>query len=266
MDAITVAIQAAQKAGEMILGRFDQPQVVSYKGPADIVTQVDKDAEQLIVDSIHSAFPRHEFLAEEGHQASLDAENLWVIDPLDGTRNFANGIPFFCTSIALAHRGQTVLGVIYDPIRKEMFHSMLGKGAYLNDRPIRVSPRAQLEQGILSLSLLPVRRRHNPRRSFPMLAQLYPLIENVRSLGSAALHLAYVACGRFDICYQDHVNAWDILAGALMIREAGGTTTDYQGQPISLQSDEILAANGPAFHREVLRIACEVMAKADVPH
>ena len=228
MEAIAVAIEAAHKAGEIILRHFRQPQEIRTKGPQDIVTQVDLDAEDIIVRTIRRAFPGHEFLGEEGHTADRDAEHLWVIDPLDGTRNYAAGIPFFCVSIALSVEGTAVLGVIYDPLRGETFSAETGQGA-------------------------------NPGLSLPMLMRLRPAIAAMRNMGSAALSLAYVACGRLDIAYHDRLSAWDLLAGALLIEEAGGIATDLNGQAISTSARDIIAANSPALHVPVLHIAQEVL-------
>jgi myo-inositol-1(or 4)-monophosphatase len=261
MDEITVAIEAAHLAGELALRRFRQPQEIRHKGPADPVTQADQEAEELIVHTIQRAFPDHEFLGEEGHRAPADAEHLWVIDPIDGTRNYAHGTPFFCTSIALARHGQPVLGVLYCPTLKETFHAEAGKGAYLNGQPIHVSRTTELEDAILSLSLVPARQVGNANVGLPMLARLQPVVETVRIMGSAALHLAYVACGRFDAGFQDSLHPWDLLAGALLVQEAGGIVTDLLGQPVSTSSHDCIVANNASFHRAVLRAAQEVLAE-----
>ena len=261
MDTITVAIDAAHRAGELALRQFRQPQEIRRKGPADPVTATDVAAEDMIVSTIRRAFPDHEFLGEEGHRAPTDAEYLWVIDPIDGTRNYAHGIPFFCTSIALARHGQPVLGVIYDPTLKETFHAEAGRGAYLNGQPIHVSHKTKLEDAILSLSLVPARQVGNAHVALPMLMRLQPAVESVRIMGSAALHLAYVACGRFDVGFQDSVHAWDVLAGVLLVQEAGGIVTDLMGQPVSTSSHDCIAANNASFHSAVLRIAEEVAAE-----
>lgn len=260
VDTLTIAIKAAHQAGDLALRQFRQPQEVRRKGPADPVTAADVQAEEIIVNTIQQAFPDHEFLGEEGHRAPADAEQLWVIDPIDGTRNYAHGIPFFCTSIALARHGQPVLAVIYDPMRKETFHAELGKGAYLNGHPIHVSRQADLADAILSLSLVPARQVGNARVALPMLLRLQPLVESVRTMGSAALHVAYVACGRFDVGFQDSVHAWDVLAGALLVQEAGGVVTDLTGQRVSTSSHDCIAANNANLHGAVLRAAQEVLA------
>jgi myo-inositol-1(or 4)-monophosphatase len=261
MQPINVAIEAAHNAGELILKCFRKPQKIEWKGPADIVTQADRDAEEAIVRTIRQAFPDHGFLAEEGHSESQRADYLWVIDPLDGTRNYAAGIPFFCTSIALVLRGQPVLGVIYDPLHRETFSAERGKGTYLNGEKVSFPPKTHLEQARLYFGLPPYKRKDSPGLALPMLVRLYPTLDMVRNSGSAALSLAYVACGRLDISYHDHVNAWDMLAGVLLVQESGGIATEFSGGPISLSSRDVIAANVPAFHAQVLRVAQEVLAE-----
>lgn len=261
MDAIAVAMDAAHRAGELALRRFRQPQEIRGKGPADPVTATDLAAEELIVSAIRRVFPDHEFLGEEGHRAPADAEHLWVIDPIDGTRNYAHGIPFFCTALALAERGKLVLGVIHDPIRDETFHTVAGQGAYLNGQAIHVSRTTQIADAILSLSLVPAQQVGNAHVALPMLVRLQPMVESVRIMGSAALHLAYVACGRFDVGFQDSIHPWDVLAGVLLVQEAGGIVTDLMGRPVSTSSHDCIVANNASFHSAVLRVAQEVAAE-----
>lgn len=261
MDAIAVAVEAAHKAGELILRHFRQPQEIHMKTPTEVVTQVDRDAEDIIVRTIRRTFPDHEFLGEEGHTASQGADYLWVIDPLDGTRNYTLGIPFFCVSIALTVKGQTMLGVIYDPERGETFSAEAGKGTHLNGAKVHFTRKASMEQAIAYVGFLPAEKPDNPRLGLPMLMRLWPSIAAVRNMGSAALSLAYVACGRLDIAYHDQLNAWDMLAGALLIEEAGGIVTDFAGRPMSVASRNIIAANNPAFHEPVLRVAQEVLTE-----
>lgn len=260
MEPIAVAMEAAHQAGELIRRQFHRPQEISAKGTTDIVTQVDRDAEDLIVRVIHSAFPQHGVWGEEGVTARREAEYVWVIDPLDGTKNYAKGIPFFCVSIALVLHGQLVLGVIYDPLHEETFWAEQGKGTCLNGERVRPVPKASLEQASIYFGLNPYRRPGNPGLALPMLLRLYPKLDMVRDSGSAALSLAYVACGRLDIAYHDRLNAWDMLAGVLQIQESGGVATEFSGQPISLTSRDVIAANAQPLHAEVLRVAQEVMA------
>ena len=263
MDAISVAIEAAYKAGELILRNFRQPQEVYMKAPTEVVTQVDRDAEDIIVRTIRQAFPNHEFLGEEGHTASQEADHVWVIDPLDGTRNYTLGIPFFCTSIALSVRGQPVLGVIHDPNHGETFSAQAGEGAYLNGTQVHCQPRPSLEQAIAYAGFVPAQSPDNPELALPMVIRLRPHIAAVRNLGSAALSLAYVACGRLDIAFQDWVSAWDVLAGSVLVKEAGGMVTDVCGSEISATSQSIIATTNPAFHTTVLRVAQQVLSERE---
>jgi myo-inositol-1(or 4)-monophosphatase len=226
------------------------------KGPADLVTQADGEAEEIIVHTIRRAFPDHEFLGEEGHQPRPDAEYVWVIDPIDGTRDYARGIPFFCTSIALTRRGLPVAAVIYDPIHQETFHAEAGGGAFLDGSPIHVGARAELQDAVLTLSLVSERYLYNGHLALPMLDELQGQVESVRIMGSAALHLAYVACGRCDVGFQDSVHPWDILAGALLVQEAGGVATDLLGGPVGISSHDIIVASSRAFH-EAVRAAAQ---------
>lgn len=264
MDLITIAIEAAHQAGELALSQFRKPQEIRQKGPADPVTATDVAAENLIVRTIREVYPNHQFLGEEGHQAPTDADYLWIIDPIDGTRNYAHGVPCFCTSIALARHGHLALGVIYDPLLKETFHAEAGKGAYLNGQRIRVSLKTRLEDAILAMSLVPAQQSGNARVAMPMLARLQPRVESVRIMGSAALHVAYVACGRFDVGFQDSIHAWDVLAGVLLVREAGGVATDLRGQPVTTSSGDCIVANNANFHSAVLRAAQEALAETEL--
>jgi myo-inositol-1(or 4)-monophosphatase len=260
MKAIAVATKAALAAGQLILRSFHQAQEIRTKGPQDIVTQVDIDAEDIIVATIRQAFPDHQFLGEEGHTARLGAENLWVIDPLDGTRNYSLGIPFFCVSVALARRGKAILGVVYDPVRGELFSAEAGEGTYVNGERVQFTPKAGLDEAIVYVGFLPAQNPSDPGFSLPMFLKLRPLIAAMRNMGSAALSLAYVACGRLDIAYHDRLSPWDLLAGAFLIKEAGGVATDFKGGPITVFSRGIIAATGAPLHAPVLRIAQQVIA------
>ncbi len=255
MNALEVAVAAAQLAGARIRADFDRPQHVGWKGRADPVTETDRQAEELIVDTIRQSFPNHRFLCEENHKDDVASEYLWVVDPLDGTQNFSRGIPFVSVSIALAHNGEAILGVLHDPLRNETFCAERGKGAFLNGRPVRVQPPASLGETMVSIGVVSAQRPENPRLTLPMHAALYPNVGWTRSFGSTALELAYVAGGRLDLVYQDRLNPWDILAGALLVQESGGVATDFGGQPVTAQSCGIIAAARPAFHSAALRIA-----------
>jgi myo-inositol-1(or 4)-monophosphatase len=230
---------------------------VSNKGDIDLVTEADLASEKLIIERIKSHYPRHAILAEES--GTIEGVNFvpgqtdwrWIIDPLDGTTNYAHGYPCFCVSIALEHAGAIEIGVIYDPTRDEMFVAERGQGATLNDRRIRVSEVDDLNAAMLCTGFpYNVRERPNFARdfvNFTMEAQA------VRRDGSAAIDLAYLACGRFDGFWEDGLNAWDTAAGLLMIEEAGGRVTDFKGGPLSVYTPKVLASNG-LIHDKMMQV------------
>lgn len=242
---LNFVIQTAREAGGVLIDRLGRARI-STKGDIDLVTEADLAAEKLIIERIKSHYPRHAILAEEsGASVELDAGKSdwkWIIDPLDGTTNYAHGYPCFCVSIAVEHAGQIELGVVYDPTRDELFAAERGQGATLNERPIRVSTIADLNSAMLCTGFpYNVRERPDFARefiNFTMTAQA------VRRDGSAALDLAYLACGRFDGFWEDGLNAWDIAAGLLLIEEAGGRVTDFRGAPLSIYTPKVLATNG----------------------
>ena len=259
MEARAIAIEAAHQAGELIRQHFSQPHEIQAKGPADYVTEVDLKAEDMMVRIVQQAFPRHSFLAEEKHQPDQDAKSVWVIDPLDGTRNYIRGIPFFCTSIALVEKERAILGVIYDPLRNETFVAQAGEGLCLNGTPIRLSKQTLLKDAIVYFGFRPSQHPGARHLSLPLLTRLRPRIEAVRKMGSAALSLTYVACGRLDVACHDHLAPWDMMAATVMIKEAGGVATDFEGKNITLASESIIAAGSPSLHANVLDVARVVL-------
>ncbi len=242
---LNFVIQTAREAGGVLIDRLGRARI-STKGDIDLVTEADLAAEKLIIERIRSHYPRHAILAEEsGATVEVDAGKSdwkWIIDPLDGTTNYAHGYPCFCVSIAVERAGQIELGVVYDPTRDELFAAERGQGATLNERPIRVSTIADLNSAMLCTGFpYNVRERPDFARefiNFTMTAQA------VRRDGSAALDLAYLACGRFDGFWEDGLNAWDIAAGLILIEEAGGRVTDFRGAPLSIYTPKVLATNG----------------------
>ena len=242
---LNFVIQTAREAGGVLIDRLGRARI-STKGDIDLVTEADLAAEKLIIERIRSHYPRHAILAEEsGASVEVDAGKSdwkWIIDPLDGTTNYAHGYPCFCVSIAVERAGQIELGVVYDPTRDELFAAERGQGATLNERPIRVSTIADLNSAMLCTGFpYNVRERPDFARefiNFTMTAQA------VRRDGSAALDLAYLACGRFDGFWEDGLNAWDIAAGLILIEEAGGRVTDFCGAPLSIYTPKVLATNG----------------------
>lgn len=245
---LSFAIQTARDAGRILVDRLGRALQVSNKGDIDLVTEADLAAEKFIIDRIRSHYPRHAILAEESGASddatiiSGESEWKWIVDPLDGTTNYAHGYPCFCVSIGLERAGKIEIGVIYDPMRDEIFAAERGQGASLNSRRIRVSDVDDLNQAMLCTGFpYNVRERANFARdftNFTMQAQA------VRRDGSAALDLAYVACGRFDGFWEDGLNAWDVAAGVLLIEEAGGRVTDYLGNRLDIYTPKVLASNG----------------------
>jgi len=254
---LNFAIQTARDAGSILADRIGRALQVSNKGDIDLVTEADLASEKLIIDRIKSHYPRHAILAEEsgaieGFKAvSGETEWRWIVDPLDGTTNYAHGYPCFCVSIGLERSGLLEIGVVYDPNRDEVFAAERGQGATLNDRRIRVSAVEDLNAAMLCTGFpYNVRERPNFARDF---ANFTMEAQAVRRDGSAALDLAYLACGRFDGFWEDGLNAWDTAAGMLLIKEAGGKVTDFTGAPLSIYTPKVLASNG-LIHDRMMQV------------
>ncbi|HEX8476383.1 MAG TPA: inositol monophosphatase family protein [Pyrinomonadaceae bacterium] len=252
---LNFAIQIAHEAGRVLADRFGRALQISQKGDINLVTEADVAAERLIVERIQTHFPRHEILAEEsGVSLARDekqAEWKWIIDPLDGTTNYAHGYPCFCVSIALERAGEIVLGVIYDPTRDETFAAERGEGATLNGRRIRVSEIDDLNRAMLCTGFpYDVRERTAFARHF---TNFIMSAQAVRRDGSAALDLAYVACGRFDGFWEEGLRPWDVAAGVVLVEEAGGRVTHYDGSPFNVYTPPIVASNG-LVHEHMMRV------------
>ncbi|UXI67256.1 inositol monophosphatase family protein [Tahibacter amnicola] len=241
--AINVAVKAARAAGSLIVRNLNRVEglAVVEKERMDFASDVDRMAEQLILRELKRAYPTHAFLAEESGQIGK-ARQTWVIDPLDGTHNFLRGFPHFCVSIAMLDGNEPVYGVIYDPLRDETFTASKGDGAFLNERRIRVSPRDGLSGALLSTGF-PYRQRRHLQAQIDMTHALLASAEDIRRTGSAALDLAYVACGRLDGYYEVGLRPWDMAAGALLVREAGGRYCDFAGRDGLPESGNIVAGN-----------------------
>lgn len=221
------AVDLARKTGAIHLEYFRSPdlQKQTKQNAFDVVTQADKAAERLIKDCIHAAFPGHAILAEEsGRDGSEKAEWCWVVDPLDGTTNFSQGLPVFCVSIAMNHNGETVVGVVYAPYLDEMFTAVRGKGAFMNGKPIRCSQKSDLATAVLATGM-PYDRATNPDNNFDNIGRLFPLVRGIRRMGSAAIDLAYTAAGFYDGYFELYLHAWDVAAGILIAREGGASVT-----------------------------------------
>jgi len=241
----------ARQAGALLRKFYEKGVSTEYKGDVDIVTEADRASEQLIHEKLKAAFPTHGVYGEEGTRDQMESEYRWYVDPLDGTTNFAHGFPAFCVVLGLEHRpaglaadadGEMVAGVVYDPLRNEMFSAERGKGAFLNGRAIHVSKTKTLQESLTATGF-PSRKRHtSPNVHF---YQEFTLRSHgVRRAGSAALDLAYVACGRLDGFWEFNLNPWDTSAGVLLVSEAGGTVTHFDGGKFTLDSGEVLATNG----------------------
>ena len=251
---LNFAIDVARDAGGLLMQRLGVAKVTN-KGDIDLVTEGDLASENLIIERIRSYYPQHGILAEESGEAELtggkSSEWKWIIDPLDGTTNYAHSYPCFCVSIALEHAGVLEVGVVYDPVRDEMFAAERGNGATLNDRKITVSPVEELKDAMVCTGFpYNVRERPDFTRDF---ANFTMAAQAVRRDGSAALDLAYVACGRFDGFWEDGLSPWDIAAGKILIEEARGKVSNFEDQPLSIYTKRVLASNG-LVHDAMLRV------------
>jgi myo-inositol-1(or 4)-monophosphatase len=266
LEVAARAAEIAVEAGSLIRGYFERGVATEYKGDVDLVTEADRASERLITERLSAAFPGHGIYGEEGVRQRIDSEYRWYVDPLDGTTNFAHGFPVFCVSLGLEHRpaglaagadGELVAGVIYDPTRNELFAAQNGQGAWLNGRRVHVSGTKYLAEALLATGF-PSRKRHvSPNIHF---YQEFTLRSHgVRRAGSAALDLAYTACGRMDGFWEFYLNPWDTAAGALMVQEAGGSITRFDGAPFRVDSSEVLATNG-LLHHEMMALFADMFA------
>ena len=251
---LNFAIRVAQEAGRLLRDRVGTKIDVAHKGAINIVTDVDLASERLIREAIATQYPRHQVLAEEGGLAESSSEYRWVIDPLDGTTNYAHGYPVFCVSIALEYQGETILGVVYDPMRDELFTAERGGGAVLNNRPVRVSTTASLMESLLSTGF-PYDIRTSTLTNLDHWANFAMNAQALRRDGAAALDLCYVACGRYDGFWELNLSPWDMAAGGLIVTEAGGRVSDFDGGEFSSYKPEIIASNGLIHDRMVEVIA-----------
>jgi myo-inositol-1(or 4)-monophosphatase len=251
------AIAIAQEAGKLLMPFFDRRIGFEYKGDVDLVTEADRASEQLIVSRVRAAWPDHDIVGEEGTRDVHGGGFRWYIDPLDGTTNFAHGYPVFCVSMGLELDGCLIVGILYDPTRDELFAAEKGKGATLNSKPIHVSSTTTLSESILGTGFPSFKRHKNPNIHF--YHQITLRSHGVRRAGSAALDLANVAAGRYDGFWEFNLNPWDTSAGVLLVREAGGTVTRFNGTAFNIDSKETLASN-TLIHEELLRNFREIFA------
>ncbi len=253
MDAIAqfgkVGEEAAKAGGEVLLdwaGRFS----VREKGRSDLVTEADVASQEVIRDKILAAFPGHGFLGEENEQIASGEEDFrWIVDPLDGTMNYVHGVPNYSVSIALEQRGTVLVGTVYDPVSRECFSAVRGRGAWLNGRPISVSSATHLSEALVAVSFAA-----HVRRGDPEIAEFVEVMleaQATRRMGSSALNLCYLGAGRFDAYWSKSTKIWDIAAGALVVSEAGGVITAFDGGPLELARAQFIAAATPQLHNQL---------------
>lgn len=247
-----VAIDAARLGGRIAAEGLSRKKQVREKGRGNVVTDVDVRAEKEITLFLSKAYPGFNFLAEEGTVTSIGSDYCWIIDPLDGTRNYASGLPVFCCNVALAKDGEVVLGVTYDPLRDELFQAEEGSGAFLNGEPIHVGDRLTVQESFVGVDLGYEDRRGE--QALDLMKSIWPGVQGFRVIGSAALGLAYAAAGRFDLYFHNFLYPWDFASSIILIREAGGVITEHDGSPVSLKSTALVAGNA-AVHADFMRLA-----------
>lgn len=246
---LAAATQAAKAAGAFSRSRFGTKLNIEMKGEINPVTEVDKESERMIVEILRGKFPEHDILGEEGQGQRKNSSYKWIIDPLDGTVNYSHGYPLFAVSIALECAGKIIVGVVYDPLRDELFTAIEGGGAHLNGKPIHVAPTKKLIQAMIGTGFS-YTFKQNKDKSLDHFENVITRAQAVRRDGVAAIDLCYVACGRFDGFWELNLFPWDVAAGVLIISEAGGQVTRFDGAPFSVYDKEILASNG-TVHSEM---------------
>ena len=240
----------ARKAGQILYDNYEKELDIKFKGEIDLVTHVDHESERFLIHEIKQNFVGHKFLAEESGESDGESDHLWIIDPLDGTVNFAHGVPFFCVSIAYAYKGEVNLGVVYDPMRNEMFSAERGVGAKLNQRPLKVKETELLKQSLL-VTGFPYDAWTTKTNNFDNYEHFGKQSQGVRRLGSAALDLCYIAAGRLDGYWELSVKAWDIAAGGLIAEEAGAKVTNIKGQHNYWETPVSVIAANPRLHQQI---------------
>jgi myo-inositol-1(or 4)-monophosphatase len=251
---LSVAWDAANAAGTLLRETWQQPKIIDYKGAIDLVTSVDRECERRIVEVLQKNFPGHAVLAEEATDLlGTQSSHRWIIDPLDGTTNFAHSYPQFCVSIALERDGEVIMGLVYDPLRRECFRAVKDQGATLNDGSLRISTVKELDKALLATGF-PYDQREKADFYLGFFKAFMTRSQGIRRNGSAALDLCYVACGRVDGFWELKLRPWDTAAGALMVAEAGGRVTDLSGNKFSIWGEETVASNG-ALHDEMIEVA-----------
>lgn len=260
-DFMAVAQEAALKAGGILRENINGIRQISYKGDINLVTEMDTRSERAVVETLRAAYPGHGIIAEEETSILNDSGFVWIIDPLDGTTNYAHGYPCFSVSIALEYAGEVITAVVYDPMRGELFSARKGEGAYLNGKQIHVSSAETLIQSLLATGF-PYDRKVSEKNNLNYFHDLLMASQEVRRDGSAALDLCYVAVGRFDGFWELKLKPWDVAAGSLIVREAGGVVSDLAGMPVRLDAEEIVASNGK-IHPHMVKVLKEARRNSE---
>jgi myo-inositol-1(or 4)-monophosphatase len=248
--------QLAHNAGQILRDGFGKVHQIDFKGEIDLVTEVDHQSEDYLLGEITKRFPEHRIFSEESGEHAGSDEDIWYVDPLDGTLNYSHGLPIFCVSIAYEHNGQLTLAVVYDPIADELYAAERGRGAHLNGAPIHVTDVNELKSSLL-VTGFPYDAWTNPVNNFAEFERFSKRSQGVRRLGSAALDLCYVAAGRLDGFWEIRLNAWDVAAGALIAQEAGATVTNVRGGPDFISKPQSVLAANAALHAKMLAILQE---------
>ena len=249
---LEAACAFAREAGTIVLEGYGRSHAPERKGRIDLVTEYDRRSEERLLALIRGRWPDHAILAEETGAHARDHDVRWVVDPLDGTTNFAHNYPFFAVSIGVEVRGEMSAGAVYDPVRDELFAAAAGTGATLNGRPIHVAPSTRLEDALL-VTGFPYDVREHPERHLPLFQDFLLRAQGIRRDGSAALNQCYLAMGRFDGFWEGELSPWDVAAGSVIVKEAGGLVTDYRGGAFRIDGRQVCAAN-PTLHALLLEI------------
>jgi len=247
-----IAIHAAHAGGRILLQKFGTALTIRHKGEVDLVTEADREAEEAIIAVLRGTFPRHDILAEEGDYGGGGSSHRWIIDPLDGTTNYAHGFPWFAVSIALEVEGEVCLGVVYNPFHRELFFAEKGRGAFLNDIQLRVSATPRLDRSLLATGF-PYDRKRSPVNNYDHFVNFQQAAQACRRAGAASLDLAYTAAGRLDGYWEMKLKPWDVAAGQLLVQEAGGRVSDFDGGRFDIYGAECLASNS-LVHAEMLTV------------
>jgi myo-inositol-1(or 4)-monophosphatase len=251
-ECLKAAEEASRMAGEMLRQNIDSGREIVYKGAVNLVTDFDKRSQELILSHLYFQFPEHDFLAEEDLFRQGGSDFRWIIDPIDGTTNYAHNFPIFCVSIALEWKKKVMCGVIYDPMREEMFSAISGDGATINGHRIRTSTNSDLDKSLLATGF-PYDVRESEVNNIDHFANFATRVQAIRRCGSAALDLCYVACGRFDGFWELKLSPWDVAAGVLIVEESGGRVTGFKGEPANIYGKDLLASNG-LIHDQMIQI------------